>query len=318
MSSNRPVVPSVIKRSTYDHPLTGAQTLQMAASASSTGNGQSTTLSSPIHIQPRSSPRATASSSSHASAMVASSCPAFSWQPPAAPSARPRIASIDPPIMELPPSPPVFSPMQAEQVKGKKEESTSISLKKQIYSRSLSSSAPSHHIDYLAKFHPHFAALDEGSAGNQEGDGDESEEEQASVPTGYRPSARAMQAQQHHDEQGGVAIGNQNKLQQHQLQQRQQQDELNLSKSPTIFSILSTSAHQQMSGPLLGIGDKQQQFHQNQLNNNDNNNNNNNQLNQQQPLNEQPAEDDLQFSISLTDEQEQESEDQGNSNLPLY
>ena len=240
------VTPTAVKQRAFDYPLTPAQ---------------QATLSTPIHIAPRASPRGAPSASGVAAAnaqiSMAQSCPTFSWQPPAAPSARPRIASIDPPPMELPPSPPVFSPMQAEAVKGKKDDpASSIALKKQIYSRSLSnysSSAPTH-VDYLSKFQPNLGQLDEGGAA-----GDDSDEDEEETNTrGYRPSGRAQQQQRRDvDDESptlgeaaaapasttggiGIGVGKSNRV-----TAIARGDDFSLSKSPTIFSILSTSAHTQ-------------------------------------------------------------------------
>lgn len=232
----------------FDYPLTPAQ---------------QATLSTPISIAPRASPRGAPASSGVAAAnaqiSMAQSCPTFSWQPPAAPSARPRIASIEPPPMELPPSPPVFSPMQAEAVKGKKDDpASSIALKKQIYSRSLSnysSSAPTH-VDYLSKFQPNLGQLDEGGAA------DDSDEEEETTRGGYRPSGRAQQVQRRDQDDesptlgeaaaapsaiGGIGIAKSSRV-----SALSRGDDFSLSKSPTIFSIMSTSAHSH-AHPALGM-----------------------------------------------------------------
>jgi hypothetical protein len=264
------------QRSAFDYPLTPAQQSQLQASQAAQHGASGGAAAMPIHIAPRASPRGGASGASASTvAAVAQSCPAFSWQPPAAPSARPRIASIDPPPMELPPSPPVFSPMQAEQVKGKKDDP--LALKKQIYSRSLSnsanysSSAPTH-VDYLSKFQPNLGQLDEAGAGA----GDDSDEEEEDTSRGsYRASSRAqpqfsLAARRDVDEddaespvagaarasaQGGMSMGMGIKAGSRvSAMQRSANDEFSLSKSPTIFSILSTSAHGGGGGAHLGLG----------------------------------------------------------------
>jgi len=340
-------------------------------------------LSSPIHIQPRSSPRAPTSSivSANAGIHMAQSCPTFTWNPPAAPHARPRIASIDPPPMELPPSPPVFSHMQAQQIKGKKEAPTGIALKKAIYSRSLSnysSSAPTNTGEFLSKFQPNFETLDEGVAG----DGDELEEEEEEDQTkeellssddeilrgSYRPSARAQQAMMAanlaanqrraaeedeasddstglggaapvHGRPIGIGIGanrpavGMKAANRVQAMQQSGNDESMLGKSPTIFSILSTSAKNPsaflganatmgaqttpptgqaiLSSIAAGVDAKRRADVDEEVNDATT-------PDQGVVTNAADAqgEDDLQFSISLTDEQEGEPEDA--SNMPLY
>lgn len=70
---------------------------------------------------------------------VAQSCPTFTFVPPPAPSSKPLIPSRDPPPMLLPPSPPVFSPMQIQAAQSQLAEV------KNVLSRSLtnfSSSCP--------------------------------------------------------------------------------------------------------------------------------------------------------------------------------
>lgn len=339
MSHARGSVTPSGKQRPFDYPATPAQQ----------GGGQgSQTQATPIHIAPRASPRGAATPSAAPQVSMAQSCPTFSWQPPAAPSARPRIASIEPPPMELPPSPPVFSPMQAEAVKGKKDDSaSSLALKKQIYSRSLSnysSSAPTH-VDYLSKFQPNLGQLDElDSAGVL----DESDEEEDNASSGYRPSGRAMQQQARRDLEedassgvsGGVGIGIGIGLKsgaQSRVSALARNDDFSLSKSPTIFSILSTSAHNSAAHPGMHTADtstsstasgspghsilgsiaagenpKRRSLQSNKA-----------PVQQQSAAAKQQAdaqaEDDLQFSISLTDEQEGEGDD-GNKQdfMPLY
>jgi hypothetical protein len=279
---------------------------------------------------------------------MAQSCPTFSgWQPPPAPSARPRLASVDPPPMELPPSPPVFSPMQQEAVKGKKEESTSVALKKQIYSRSLSnysSSAPTH-VDYLSKFHPNLGQLEE--AGVDEFD--DSDEEDNAPRGSYKPSARAVNtqprpAQDFDDDEpaGGVGLGVRGQAIKassgaSRVQQMQRGDDFSLSKSPTIFSIMSTSQHaaapafhtadtsqsssssgspgRSVLGSIAAGADGTTTAKRRSITSN---------KPPQHALSpdaskQQDGEDDLQFSISLTDEQEGEAEDgQQQDALNLY
>lgn len=58
--------------------------------------------------------RRVASSSKQPKRQVAQSCPTFTFVPPPPPSTKPRIPVHDPPPMLLPPSPPVFSPMQIQ------------------------------------------------------------------------------------------------------------------------------------------------------------------------------------------------------------
>lgn len=335
MSGVRGSVTPTGKRSTFDYPLTGAQ---QAQHQQQTAQG----LSTPISIQPRSSPRATGQSgvaAANAALNMAQSCPTFSWQPPPAPSARPRLASVDPPPMELPPSPPVFSPMQAETIKGKKEESTSVALKKQIYSRSLSnysSSAPTH-VDYLSKFHPNFAPLDEAGGCD---DSDEDEEES----TTYKASSRAMQAQRVADDDDdetpqqrglGVAVKSTG-APLNRIHAVQRADDFSLSKSPTIFSILSTSQHNHAplglhtadtSASSSGSGSPGHSIlgsiavgaETGSLNKRRSMTMNKPPLAAKQPQPESQAEDDLQFSISLTDEQDGEAEDgKGGDFMPLY
>jgi len=48
---------------------------------------------------------------------IAASCPTLSYVPPAAPTSRPSIPSRDPPPIMLPPSPPVFSPIDINSAK---------------------------------------------------------------------------------------------------------------------------------------------------------------------------------------------------------
>lgn len=338
MSHARGSVTPTGKQRSFDYPLTPAQQQQQTAS-----------LSTPIHIAPRASPRGAATPSHAPHVSMAQSCPTLSWQPPAAPSARPRIASIDPPPMELPPSPPVFSPMQAEAVKSKKDESSSsLALKKQIYSRSLSnysSSAPTH-VDYLSKFQPNLGQLDElGSAL-----GDESEEEEEEQAAGYRPSGRAMQQQARREleedsnESSGVGVGvgigiGIGGSKQSRVSALARNDDFSLSKSPTIFSIMSTSAHTSahpgmhtadtstsstasespghsiLSSIAAGENPKGRSMQQS------------NRVPVQSAAEvaaakqqaDAQAEDDLQFSISLTDEQEGEGDDNNKQDfMPLY
>ena len=336
MSAARGSVTPTGKRttSTYDYPLTAQQQQQAA-------------LSTPISIQPRASPRGPGTSSiavANAQISMAQSCPTFSWQPPPAPSARPRLPSVDPPPMELPPSPPVFSPMQAETLKGKKEEPTSVALKKQIYSRSLSnysSSAPTH-VDYLSKFHPNFGPLEEGGL-------DDSDEDQEEAPVGYKPSARTMQVSMRPSAGGeenspsetrtgaiGIGIGAGGLSMKNRVQAVQRGDDFSLSKSPTIFSIMSTS-HQNpplglytadtsasssgsspghsILGSIAAGGDSQKRRsligHKAPLSS----------TSPDAPKSQVDAsgEDDLQFSISLTDEQDGEGEDSSQQDsMPLY
>jgi len=160
--------------------------------------------------------------------------------------------------MELPPSPPVFSPLQAEAIKGRKEDP--LALKKQIYSRSLSSganyssSAPTH-VDYLSKFQPNLGQLDEAG-----GLDDSDEEEEEEVRGSYRASSRAQpqRALAGRDDDESPVLGDAAhasalgiKGSRVHAVQRSQQEDFSLSKSPTIFSILSTSAH---GGPHAGLG----------------------------------------------------------------
>lgn len=327
--------------STFDYPLT---------------NSQQVALSTPISIQPRASPRAATSAivAANAAINMAQSCPTFSaWQPPPAPAARPRLASVDPPPMELPPSPPVFSPMQQEAVKGKKEESTSVALKKQIYSRSLSnysSSAPTH-VDYLSKFHPNLGGLEE--AGVDEFDSDE---EDSAPQTGYKPSARAVNTQPQRPDfeddsptNAGLGVRAQaikTTSGASRIQQMQRNDDFSLSKSPTIFSIMSTSQHNAAAPGLhtadtsqsssssgspghsiLGsiaagaetTGAKRRSITSNKPPMTQQQTHDAHQLASPEPNRQDSNEDDLQFSISLTDEQEGEAEDgQQQEALNLY
>lgn len=345
MSGLRGSVTPTGKR-TFDYPLSVAQAAQQQQQLSAAAQSGNATLSTPIHIQPRASPRSTSSvAMTNAGMNMAQSCPTFSWQPPPAPHARPRLASIDPPPMELPPSPPVFSPLQVEAVKGKKEEPTSVSLKKQIYSRSLSnysSSAPTH-VDYLSKFHPNLGQLDEAA-----GLDDSDEEEEEVSTTIYKPSARTMQTGPREvdldevDEPmhaGGIGIGQgfARPQQVARVQQVQRGDDFSLSKSPTIFSILSTS--QQQGAPLglhtadtstsssgsgspghsilgsiaAGADIKSRRSltsHKPPMATSP----------KHQQESDAAGEDDLQFSISLTDEQDGEAEDTSKQQdfMPLY
>lgn len=71
---------------------------------------------------------------------VAQSCPTFSTVPPPAPASKPSVPFHDPPALELPPSPPVFSPMQVQAAQNQLAQ-----VKQHMMSRSLthySSSCP--------------------------------------------------------------------------------------------------------------------------------------------------------------------------------
>jgi hypothetical protein len=317
------------KQRALDYPLTPADAARSAAGAAG---------SIPIHIAPRASPRAPGAQASMVS--VAQSCPTFTWIPPAAPSARPRIASVDPPPMELPPSPPVFSPMQAENVKSRKDESGGgVGLKKQIYSRSLassggiglySSSAPTH-VDYLSKFQPNLGQLDEAGAADDDSDEEEEERGRVSAGSGYRPSARASGGQVRRDDAesppvglppstGAVGMGI--KGSRVQAVSRSGNDELSLSKSPTIFSILSTS-QQNPSGLALHAGGNSPGQVLGAIASGDIHRSSG-KLPERAAADAAAAssarseDDDLQFSISLTDDQEGEEEDEPAKLPPLY
>jgi len=70
-----------------------------------------TEASNPILIHKCTTP------SSKPKRVIAQSCPNFTTVPPPAPSSKPLVPMRDPPPMLLPPSPPVFSPMQIQAAK---------------------------------------------------------------------------------------------------------------------------------------------------------------------------------------------------------
>lgn len=127
---------------------------------------------------------------------IAASCPNFTFVPPRAPAPRPSVPNHDPPPMCLPPSPPVFSPIE---IKTAQEQAQQI---QRILSRQyvMSSSCPS--------FDPSFGVLAQriqGARGNRE--------------SPEKPGS-------------GLDIPN----------TRRVIDADVLGKSPTIFSLLSSSA----------------------------------------------------------------------------
>ena len=202
-------------------------------------------------------------------------------------------------------------------------------------------------MDYLSKFQPNLGQLDELDSTGVLDESDEEEEASGA----YRPSGRAMQQQARRDMDddsaeaaasgvGGVGIGigiGIGGAKQSRVSALARNDDFSLSKSPTIFSIMSTSAHNSAAHPGLHTADtstsstasgspghsilgsiaagehhKRRSLQSNKA-----------PVQQQSAAAKQQAEaqaeDDLQFSISLTDEQEGEGDD-GNKQdfLPLY
>jgi hypothetical protein len=195
--------------STKPPPTTATTTtpsINLSTNTTGTGSGAP---SRPIHIS-RPSPK---SGLSATGGPLAASCPTFTWMPPPPPSSRPRVPSCDPPPMALPPSPPVFSPVQVESAIKQVNQ-----LKQQIYSRSLSnysSSAPTH-VDYLAQFHPSFEPLNEGIT---------EDDEEIDIQLEDEPDSNSIE------------IGKAMPKRISQLRSRASES-FSLSKSPTIFSIL--------------------------------------------------------------------------------
>jgi hypothetical protein len=223
-------------------------------------------------------------------------------------------------------------------------------LRKAVYSRSLSSSAPSNGgADFLLKhYQPNLGGLEE-TGGVGEGEGDSSDDEDSSARnSGYRPSARAMQtAQRAPDDEDspversmqhaagiGIGMGKGAHGGASRVSAVQRGDDFSLSKSPTIFSIMSTSQHAPAgAGPLAGMhtadtstassASSQSILGGIAAGTDMGGRKRNSLVGHKPPQQHSPdaalGEDDLQFSISLTDEQEGDSEDKNQDYMPqLY